>query len=292
MDYNSFNSLYTATITLTAAYIFIGNAKEIVDEKFSGLSFFDLLNSMSTSLSRWALLWIDTAKRKDDKITNMINVIRKGVVKIPLFARVLTHVENKIGKDKVKLETIVKSTKTMMNKQTSVWYMNVVSFDCFMYALLLIYIGAVSDNVLTSKDGCCFILDVLMIFFTCHCVVSDILHYEGHFRPTIWLHGFLFVATLIFAIFIGHHLNDTLEKCAVVLISASMCFIGFLVYFLKSLISCLLLSFSVQVRVLWIIFCAYMCGMVVSLIKWIYSLVVRIAQKWIISNIKIEEKDT
>ena len=127
-----------------------------------------------------------------------------------------------------------------MNYHTKADYLHVISFDSFLFGLLLLIMGPVESAHYYNVDHIVLCMNLFMTLSQLHCLISDRMEI-GIFKPCKLIHTFLFIVVLIISIYMIPEF-DLSEyphwRSLNIFYSLAMCFIGFIAYTFCAVLGC------------------------------------------------------
>lgn len=236
LNYESFINIYVIAVGISMAYVFVSKDRT--------QTFFHFLGNMSEWCANAVLKMRVKPKEMDSQLKAEIDYyLTLPDIEITLKTK-LEVLDKDINKFLVYISNVEKGLKADLKSSTKVDFLNVISFDTFLYGLLLILlIGFNRCNVTTYTNEIVFIASSLILIFNFHCVFCDHLtNPKKVFIPRIIAHIILILIALIGCIIIFNpNQVEFFNKLQNQLVCSSLilCFSGFITYFVFSSLLCI-----------------------------------------------------
>lgn len=236
LNYESFINIYVIAVGISMAYVFVSKDRT--------QTFFRFLGNMSEWFANAVLRMRLKPKEMDSQLKAQIEYyLSLPDLEITLKTK-LEVLYRDINKFLTNINVVESQLQTNLNSSTKVKYLNVISFDTFLYGLFIILlIGFYRCKVTTYTNEMVFILSSLILLFNFHCIICDhIATTKSFFVPRIISHVILWLVVLI-ACYLKFSPNqveffDNLQN-HLVCSSLILCFSGFITYFVVSSIFCI-----------------------------------------------------
>lgn len=242
-----FNDIYVIAVGVSMAYI-------VVESKVEKSSFFSILSKITTSVKELLLRGKKSLKEKEEKITTQIDYyIESGLLKDITKGSLLNT--NKRAKEEVyKIKELENWVERKLQFHTKTEFLNVISFDCFLYSLFILFVGALQNKCELCIDGLIQVILFSIGILLVHCLCFERLEIESwkwYFKPRIILHGIVLCVALI----VGIYTYDTpiipnISCGWLSIISVFACFIGFIAYLFTNVLSNCILSIIILCKAL------------------------------------------
>lgn len=246
LQFVDFNNLYVIAVGLTMAYIVVEA------NKATKASFFSILSSITTFVKEKALVIPNKAKEGEEGVITKIKYcINSGLLQERTIGS-LSNTNTRAEKELRKIKEYEDYVERKLKFHTKTDFLNVISCDCFLYGLFILFVGAFEKKCSVHLNGIIVILLITMALLLIHCLWFERLELKSwirHFKPNILVHVILLITGLV----IGYNLNNLaiFSKCscgALAVLSVLACFIGFIAYLLAVVLSNLILSAIILVK--------------------------------------------
>lgn len=239
LQLTDYNDLYTIAVGLSMAYIIV-EARMV--GKSSSLPFFSFLNQLSTSFMEWIIDRKTQPQQKEEQTTARITYYLDSGLLTDRIAGALEHIKNKVRDNLIKVQQLDDRSKERMLYHTKADYLHVISFDSFLFGILLLVIGPIESVHFYNVDSIVCCMNIFMTLSLLHCIVSDKLKiYSGWFKPRKLVHTLSFIVFLLLSIY----LLPTFELSEYpywhsfnLFYALSMCFMGFIAYTICAVCGC------------------------------------------------------
>ena len=242
-----FSDLFVIAVGISMAYIVIENHKD-------GHSFFSILSKL-TNVVQSAVLDYKTRPQQNEEA-------------------VITKIQYYIGTDQLKettkgaLDLVCRTALDVMSnvKNLEEWYkhkmtfhtktdfLNVISCDCFIYGIFVLFVGAFQNKCDFACDGLIEWMLLFVLLGLLHCLIFERLEIDGWFlqitKPNIFLHSLMAICLLIIGIIYRNVVFFDFSSGCLSILSVIACFIGFIAYLVTTLIANISLMMIMVVKIL------------------------------------------
>lgn len=223
-----FNDLFVIAVGVSMAYI-------VIETRHTGRSFFSILSKITSLVQNMILDYKTKPQQNEEAVISQIKYYlssgRLNEQTIGALSLVCTKAEDMMSRVK-KLENWIKQK---MDFHTKTDFLNVISYDSFMFGLFVLFVGALQNKCHVQINGLLEWMLLAILVCLLHCLVYERLEIDKNWkrwtRPNIFTHSLFLIVSLIVGI----------VKCNVVLIDIEMgwlaifsviaCFVGFIAYF-------------------------------------------------------------
>ena len=176
-----FNDLFVISIGLSMAYIVLGNKKEQA-------SFFHVLSQITEYVKNWTLNWKTKSQQEEEAVISQIDYyIQSGLLEektegaLELISRNAKEVIQRIHDLEKEIEQSIK-------RHTTTNYLGVISYDCFIYGIYILFVGVLQNKESVCVDGLMLIMLVTMLVLLIHSLVAEHANF-GRLVPSYLLHS-------------------------------------------------------------------------------------------------------
>lgn len=237
-----FNDIYVIAVGVSMAYI-------VVETKAEKASFFSILSTITTQVKEFLLNSKKKLKEKEEDITTQIDYYISSNLLSDVTKGSLSNTDKRAKREVSKICELENWVERKLRFHTKTEFLNVISFDCFVYGLFILFSGALQNKCGIYIDGLIQFVLVGMGISLIHCLSFErleITSWKRYTKPRILSHGIL----LFVALMIGINKYDTpiipSISCGwLSIISVFTCFIGFIAYFIANVLSNIILSFII-----------------------------------------------
>lgn len=227
-----FNDLFVIAIGLSMAYM-------IIEKKSDNGPFYSILSNITKTIRDWALN--RKAKRQQEVEANISKIdyyLKQGLLE-PDTRGALKLVSDK-AKDVIKsIEDLENWNDEVLSRYTKTNYLYVLCFDCFVYGLMMLFVGVFQLEENLAIEGFLLTMNFGMVLFSIHCVWFEFVELKNQkvfFRPTAFLHGVLMIIFIILGICL---MDDPVLEINIRILNifaVFICFIGFILYFITNIL--------------------------------------------------------
>lgn len=245
-----FNDLYVIAVGISMAYIVISRKNDKSDEQ----SFFRFLSNI-TDFFQSLILYSKTKRlQKEEFVITKIEYYLKTNKLKDETKGALGLVCQKAKEVQERANNLEKWFKERLHLFTKTDYLNVVSCDCSIFGLIILYIGALANKTQTDYSGFVGWLLIFVCFGVVHCLIYERIPIKNDFiritRPNIFLHSIIAVIFLLVGVkYCGGSIlpisSDNLP-----IWSVFACFIGFIIYLVFTITANVVFFFIMLIRIL------------------------------------------
>ena len=239
LQFVDFNDIYVIAVGVSMAYI-------VVETKAEKASFFSILSTITTWVKEMLLRSKKNIKEKEENITTKIEYYINSDLLKDVTKGSLLNTHDRAKKEVSKISELENWVERKLRFHTKTEFLNVISFDCFLYGLFILFSGALQNKCKICIDGLIQIVLFTIGLSLIHCLWferMEITSWKWYTKPRILSHGVLLLVSLI----IGIYKYDTpiipdISCGWLAIISVFICFIGFIAYFSANVLSNITLS--------------------------------------------------
>ena len=234
-----FNDIYVIAVGVSMAYI-------VVESKAEKASFFSILSKITTWVKERILKNKKKIKEEEENITTQIEYYISSNLLKDVTKGSFLNTYNRAKKEVSKIKELENWVERKLQFHTKTEFLNVISFDCFLYGLFVLFAGALQNKCALCIDGLIQVILFSIGILLVHCLWFERLEIESwkwYFKPRIILHGIVLCVTLIVGIYIYDTPIIPNISCGwLSIISVFVCFIGFIAYLITNVLSNIILS--------------------------------------------------
>lgn len=253
-----FNDLFVIAVGISMAYIVISRKddKHNNESKEMDKSFFRFL-SIITDKCQTFVLNIKTKKvQNEESVITKIQYYLNSKKLNEQTVGALDLVCKKAQEVKDKINDLESWFKEKLFKFTKTDYLNVISYDCSLFGLFILFVGALGGN---AESNYCGLIE-WMLLYVCvgaiHCLLFERIIIENRYllwsRPSLLFHG---IAACVFLVIGIKHNNMSLlhiSSNCLIFCSVGACFIGFISYLIVTIIANLFFLIIMLVRIMFL----------------------------------------
>lgn len=242
-----FNDLFVIAVGISMAYIVIETHKD-------GHSFFSILSKFTNAVQSAVLEYKTRPQQNEEAVitkiqyyikTDLLKETTKGA--LDLVCQTAKDVMNDVDK-------LEKWYKRKMAFHTKTDFLNVISCDCFIYGLFVLFVGALQNKCNFTCDGLIEWMLLFVILALSHCLIFERIEINSKFtrsaKPNIFLHSFLAISFLVIGVIFQNIILYDLSNGCLSILSVIACFIGFVAYLVTTLVANFLLMIIMLIRIL------------------------------------------
>jgi len=222
-----FNDLFVIAIGVSMAYI-------VIESRQSGRSFFSILSKITNMVQKMVLDYKTKPQQNEEAVISQIKYYLNSGRLNQRTAGALTLVCNKAEDVMSSAQELEKWIKHKMEFHTKTDFLNVISYDSFLFGLFVLFVGALQNKCNLQCDGLQEWLLLAMVVSLLHCLVYERLELDNAFkrwtRPNIFTHSVVLAAFLIVGIVRRDAAIVDIETGWLAIFSVIACFIGFIAY--------------------------------------------------------------
>lgn len=226
-----FNDLFVIAVGVSMAYI-------VIETRQVGKSFFSILSKITSIVQNWVLDYKTKPQQNEEAVISQIQYYlssgRLNAQTVGALDLVCTKAEDVMCRVKALEEWI----KHKMEFHTKTDFLNVISYDSFLYGLFVLFIGALQHKLELPCKG--LLEYMLMAILVClvHCLIFERLEIDEAWKrwckPNIFTHSIILIAFLIIGIIQCNTPFMEIESGWLAISSVAACFIGFIAYLLAT----------------------------------------------------------
>lgn len=233
-----FNDLFVIAIGVSMAYI-------VIETRQLGGSFFSILSKITNMVQRMVLDYKTKPQQNEEAVISQIkyylNSGRLSEQTVGALDLVCSRAEAVMSRVK-ELETWIKHK---MEFHTKTDFLNVISYDSFLFGLFVLFVGALQNKCELKCDGLLEWMLMAMVVCLMHCLVYERLEMDKTWkrwtRPNIFTHSVVLLTFLIVGIAKCDAPIVSIVTGWLAIFSVVACFIGFLSYLFTTVVANLLL---------------------------------------------------
>lgn len=240
IQFVDFNDIYVIAVGVSMAYIVVESSQK------TSPSFFSILSKITTLVKEQLLKNKRKIKEEEEAIiTKIAYYLDTNLIK-PETRGNLENTYGRAQKEFNRLTELENWINKILNFHTKTDFLYTISFDCFLYGLFILFIGAFENKEEICVDGLIQIMLIATGVLLAHCLCLE--HFElnswvKYLKPRIFTHGVL----LAIALYIGIcnyncPIFPELSCSWLAIISVFACFIGFIAYLFTNILSNFILS--------------------------------------------------
>lgn len=222
-----FNDLFVIAIGVSMAYI-------VIETRQSGRSFFSILSKITNMVQKMVLDYKTKPQQNEEAVISQIKYYLNSGRLNQQTAGALTLVCNKAEDVMSSAQELEEWIKHKMEFHTKTDFLNVISYDSFLFGLFVLFVGALQNKCKLQCDGLQEWLLLAMVVGLLHCLVYERLELDNAFkrwtRPNIFTHSVALTAFLIVGIVWRDVAIVDIETGWLAIFSVIACFIGFIAY--------------------------------------------------------------
>jgi len=229
-----FNDLFVISVGVSMAYI-------VIESRQSSNSFFSILSKITNMVKKMLLDYKMKPQENEEAVIAQIKYYlsldflkqeTKGALKL---------VCDKAEEVMAKAYALDQWLDRKLTFHTKTDYLNVISFDSFIYGLFALFVGALQNKCGVKIDG---LLEVMLLFIAVallHCLVYERLEVKLKWvkllQPTIFTHSVLLAIVFVVGIVNAPTPIIALSNGLLAIFSVMACLIGFITYLLTTIIA-------------------------------------------------------
>lgn len=222
-----FNDLFVIAIGVSMAYI-------VIETRQSGRSFFSILSKITNMVQKMVLDYKTKPQQNEEAVISQIKYYLNSGRLNQQTAGALKLVCNKAEDVMSSAQELDEWIKHKMEFHTKTDFLNVISYDSFLFGLFVLFVGALQNKCDLQCDGLQEWLLLAMVAGLLHCLVYERLELDNAFkrwtRPNIFTHSVVLAAFLIMGILWHDVAIVDIETGWLAIFSVIACFIGFIAY--------------------------------------------------------------
>ena len=239
LQFVDFNDIYVIAVGVSMAYI-------VVEAKVGKASFFSILSNITTWVKGKLLEDKKKIKEEEEDITTQIDYYVNSDLLDAMTKGSLLNTSERAKKEVAKIRDLEDWVERKLFFHTKTDFLNVISCDCFLFGLFILFAGVFSNKCGICIDGLVQIVICTIGLLLIHCLWFERLEPSScneYIKPSIPLHCILFCI----AVYIGYQQYSTpiisgFDRPWLSITAVFTCFIGFLSYLLANILSNLYLS--------------------------------------------------
>jgi len=241
-----FNDLFVIAVGASMAYI-------VIEARKASDSFFSILSKMTNIVKSMLLDYKLKPQESEEAVIAQIQYYlsldylekeTKGALKL---------VCDKAEEVMAKARRLDKWLDRKLDFHTKTDYLNVISFDSFLYGVFVLFVGALQNKCGLEIDG---LLEVMLLYVALallHCLVYERMNIKKKWvkiiQPTLFTHGvFIVIALAIGIAYAGEPMLD-LSSGWLAILSVIASLIGFITYFFTTIIANIVLLVLTLIRI-------------------------------------------
>ena len=222
-----FNDLFVIAIGVSMAYI-------VIEKHQTGKSFFSILSKITSIVQNWVLEHKTLPQQNEETVISQIQYYlsscRLSEQTVGALDLVCTKAEGVMSRVK-KLEEWIKHK---MEFHTKTDFLNVISYDSFLYGLFVLFVGALQNKLNLQCAGLLEWMLLAMLLCLVHCLIYERLEIDQTWKiwskPNIFTHSIVMTVCLIFGVVLYDTPFVDIEVGWLAIFSVITCFIGFIAY--------------------------------------------------------------
>lgn len=233
-----FNDLFVIAIGLSMTYVVFEGKRQS--------SFFHILSKITETLKNWVLEKKTKPQQQEEAVIAKIDYyLKSGLLKdetkgaLGLVSQKAKEVVNKVHK----LECW---SDSKLKFHTKTDFLSIISYDCFLFGLLVLFIGVFQNKCNIYINGLLEIMLLGILFLLLHCLLFERLEinrkWKKFLQPGFVLHSLIFIIALVSGIYCNKILSPTFGEGVLPICSAIACFISFIAYLITNILSNFVLS--------------------------------------------------
>lgn len=241
-----FNDLFVLAVGLSMAYVIFEGRREY--------SFFYVLSRITETLKYWVLDMKTKPQQKEEAIIAKIDYYLKSGLLKDETKGALDLVSRKAKEVVGKVHELEAWSERKLRFHTKTSFLSVISYDCFLFGLFVLFAGVFQHKCGTCVDGLLEVMLLSVSVLLLHCLWFERLEMDCRWKrilgPGLVLHSFIFVGALIWGTF---HREITLlpflDAGVLPVYCAVACFIGFIAYLVMNILSNIVLAVIISVKI-------------------------------------------
>lgn len=239
LQFVDFNDIYVIAIGISMAYI-------VVEAKVGTASFFSILSKITKWVKDKLLKGKKKIREEEEDIMTQIDYYIRSNLLVDVTKGSLLNTYERAEKEVKKISDLEDWVERKLSFHTKTDYLNVISCDCFLFGLFMLFVGVFPNKCGIYIDGLVQIVICTICLLLIHCLWFERLEsscWNEYIKPSIPLHCVL----LCVAVYIGISMCSLpiipcLNRPWLSIIAAFTCFLGFISYLIANLLSNLVLS--------------------------------------------------
>lgn len=239
-----FNDLFVISIGLSMAYIVLGNKKEQA-------SFFHVLSQITEYVKNWTLNWKTKSQQEEEAVISQIDYyIQSGLLEektegaLELISRNAKEVIQRIHDLEKEIEQSIK-------RHTTTNYLGVISYDCFIYGIYILFVGVLQNKESVCVDGLMLIMLVTMLVLLIHSLVAEHASF-GRLAPSYLLHSVVLLMGISISCWYYNQPVEAISTTWLSILSVIVCFSGFMAYLIANIVANIFLAIDGAWKIFWL----------------------------------------
>lgn len=229
-----FNDLFVIAIGLSMAYIVLGNKKEQA-------SFFRVLLRITEYVKNRALNLKTRSQQEEEAVISQIDYyIQSGLLETETQGA-LKLISGKAKEVIQHAHDLEKEIEQSIKRRTKTNYLGVISYDCFIYGIFVLFMGVLQNKESQDVDGLMLVINGTMALLLLHCIVAE--HGDfGHLNPNYLLHSVVLLIGFGAGCGLYGKFSGGLSTTWVSILSVVVCFSSFIAYLIANILANVLLA--------------------------------------------------
>lgn len=226
-----FNDLFVIAIGVSMAYI-------VIETRHAGRSFFSILSKITNLVQNWVLDYKTKPQQNEEAVISQIKYYLSSGRLDEQTVGALSLVCNKAEDVMSRVEALEEWIKHKMEFHTKTDFLNVISYDSFLYGLFVLFVGALQNRCGLQCGGLLEWMLLAILACMIHCLLYERLEIDERWKiwskPNFFTHSILLTVFLIVGIFRYDLPFVNIEVGWLSIFSVIACFIGFIAYLITT----------------------------------------------------------
>ena len=222
-----FNDLFVIAIGVSMAYI-------VIETRQSGRSFFSILSKITNMVQKMVLDYKTKPQQNEEAVISQIKYYLNSGRLNEQTIGALNLVCNKAEDVMSSAQELEVWIKHKMEFHTKTDFLNVISYDSFLFGLFVLFVGALQNKCTLQCSGLLEWMLMAMLLCLMHCLVYERLEMDNVCKrwtqPNIFTHSIFLLAFLIAGIVWYDAPFVDINTGWLAIFSVIACFIGFIAY--------------------------------------------------------------
>lgn len=233
-----FNDLFVIAIGVSMAYI-------VIETRQGGKSFFSILSKITNAVQDWVLDYKTKPQQKEEAVISQIKFYLNSGRLNAQTVGALDLVCRKAEDVMVRVNALENWIKHKMEFHTKTNFLNVISYDSFLFGLFVLFVGALQNKCNLKCEGLLEWMLLAILLCMLHCLLYERLELDRKWKdwskPTISTHSLVLIVCLIVGVVrCGKPFVD-IQAQWLAIYSVFTCFIGFITYLFTTVAANILL---------------------------------------------------
>ena len=187
-------------------------------------------------MKNWTLNWKTKSQQEEEAVISQIDYyIQSGLLEektegaLELISRNAKEVIQRIHDLEKEIEQSIK-------RHTTTNYLGVISYDCFIYGIYILFVGVLQNKESVCVDGLMLIMLVTMLVLLIHSLVAEHVNF-GRLAPSYLLHSVVLLMGISISCWYYNQPVEAISTTWLSILSIIVCFSGFMAYLIANIVA-------------------------------------------------------